>query len=191
MKHLFDFGITANQITLLAMFLSLGLSGFLYVYFLDIAPNLLLLLFPLWMLIRMAFNAIDGMLAREFQQQSALGAYLNELCDVISDSALYAVLFVFSVISTPLLALVIFLAILSEYAGVMAPLIGQERRYDGPMGKSDRALWFSIIMMILSLSSYFSIQYSTLSTLCNGILSLITILLCFTLFNRIKNSLNR
>ena len=73
----------------------------------------------------------------------------------------------------------------------MAPLIGQERRYDGPMGKSDRALWFSIIMMILSLSSYFSIQYSTLSTLCNGILSLITILLCFTLFNRIKNSLNR
>lgn len=190
-KHLFDFGITANQITLLAMFLSLGLSGFLYVYFLDIAPNLLLLLFPLWMLIRMAFNAIDGMLAREFQQQSALGAYLNELCDVVSDSALYAVLFVFSVISTPLLALVIFLAILSEYAGVMAPLIGQERRYDGPMGKSDRALWFSIIMMILSLSSYFSIQYSTLSTLCNGILSLITILLCFTLFNRIKNSLNR
>ena len=190
-KALFHWGITANQVTLLAMLLSLGLSGFLYVYFLDVAPNLILLLFPLWMLIRMAFNAIDGMLAREFQQQSALGAYLNELCDVVSDSALYAVLFVFSFISAPLLGMVIFLAILSEYTGVMAPLIGQERRYDGPMGKSDRALWFSIIMIILSLSPYFSMQFSTLSNLCNGILGLITILLCFTIFNRIKNSLKQ
>lgn len=190
-KCLFNFGITANQVTLLAMFISLGLSGFLYVYFLDAHPNFILLLFPLWMLIRMAFNAIDGMLAREFNQQSALGAYLNELCDVISDSALYAVLFAFSWLSTPLLALVIFLAILSEYTGVMAPLIGQERRYDGPMGKSDRALWFSIIIIILSLSSYFSVQYSTLSNICNGILSLITILLCFTIYHRIRNSLKQ
>ena len=37
----------------------------------------------------MAFNAIDGMLAREFGQKSRLGAYLNELTDVVSDAALY------------------------------------------------------------------------------------------------------
>ncbi len=188
---LFKLGVTANQVTVFAMLISLGLSGFLYVYFLDIAPNFILLLFPLWMLIRMAFNAIDGMLAREFQQQSALGAYLNEICDVVSDSALYAVLFAFVGISVPLLALVIFLAIVSEYAGVMAPLIGQERRYDGPMGKSDRALWFSLIMIVLSFSAYFSIQYSHLNSICNTILSIITILLCFTIFNRIKNSLQQ
>lgn len=37
----------------------------------------------------MGLNAIDGMLAREFGQQSRLGAYLNELSDVIADAALY------------------------------------------------------------------------------------------------------
>ena len=37
----------------------------------------------------MAMNAVDGMLAREFGQQSPLGAYLNELADVVSDTALY------------------------------------------------------------------------------------------------------
>lgn len=41
------------------------------------------------MFLRMAPNAIDGMLAREFGQQSCLGAYLNELCDVVADSALF------------------------------------------------------------------------------------------------------
>ena len=34
--------------------------------------------------LRMALNAIDGMLAREFNQKTNLGAYLNELTDVIS-----------------------------------------------------------------------------------------------------------
>lgn len=37
----------------------------------------------------MALNAIDGMLAREFNQQSTLGAILNEVGDIISDAALY------------------------------------------------------------------------------------------------------
>ena len=38
----------------------------------------------------MALNALDGMLAREFGQQSRLGAYLNELTDVVADAALIA-----------------------------------------------------------------------------------------------------
>ena len=48
------------------------------------------LLIPVWLLVRMALNAIDGMLAREFGQKSGLGAYLNEIGDVVSDAALYA-----------------------------------------------------------------------------------------------------
>lgn len=39
--------------------------------------------------IRMALNALDGMLARECNQQTRLGAILNETGDVISDIALY------------------------------------------------------------------------------------------------------
>src|SRR6187551_1259346 len=76
-------GVTANSVTLTAMLISIALGIWLY-FCATSAPHWFLLL-PLWMFVRMAFNAVDGMLAREHQQQSPLGAYLNELSDVISD----------------------------------------------------------------------------------------------------------
>lgn len=189
-KSLYTIGISANQITLLAMFISLAVAGFIYIYFSKHGIGLLLLIFPLWMLIRMAFNAIDGMLAREFNQQSKLGAFYNELCDVISDTALYFSLICFAFIQAELLILACFLSILSEYAGVMAPLIGAERRYDGPMGKSDRALAFSLICIVIVAYSIFDFGLNLLSQICNGILIIIILLLALTIFNRIKNSIH-
>ncbi|CEI53258.1 CDP-alcohol phosphatidyltransferase family protein [Acinetobacter bereziniae] len=188
-QWLFKRGVTANQVTLFAMFISLALSIFLYLYYLNHPVNWWLLLFPLWMLIRMAFNAIDGMLAREFNQQSNLGAFYNELSDVIADTALYVCLIAFAFIHAKLLLLVAFLAILSEYTGVMAPLIGQQRRYDGPMGKSDRAFWFSLITVVIVFFPLFNTNLQLLSLICNGILSLMGVLLALTIYNRIKNSL--
>lgn len=188
-QWLFKRGVTANQVTLFAMFISLALSIFLYLYYLNHPVNWWLLLFPLWMLIRMAFNAIDGMLAREFNQQSNLGAFYNELSDVIADTALYVCLIAFAFIHAKLLLLVAFLAILSEYTGVMAPLIGQQRRYDGPMGKSDRAFWFSLITVVIVIFPLFNTNLQLLSLICNGILSLMGVLLALTIYNRIKNSL--
>lgn len=189
-KSLYTIGISANQITLLAMFISLAVASFIYIYFSNHGIGLLLLIFPLWMLIRMAFNAIDGMLAREFNQQSKLGAFYNELCDVISDTALYFSLICFAFIQAELLILASFLSILSEYTGVMAPLIGAERRYDGPMGKSDRALAFSLICIVIAAYSMFDFGLSLLSQICNGILIIIILLLAVTIFNRIKNSIH-
>lgn len=189
-KSLYTIGISANQITLLAMFISLAVASFIYIYFSKHGIGLLLLIFPLWMLIRMAFNAIDGMLAREFNQQSKLGAFYNELCDVISDTALYFSLICFAFIQAELLLLASFLSILSEYTGVMAPLIGAERRYDGPMGKSDRALAFSLICIVIAAYSIFDFGLSLLSQICNGILIIIILLLAVTIFNRIKNSIH-
>jgi len=188
-QTLFNVGITANQVTLFAMYISICLGYFIYTYFQTHPINWLLLLFPIWMLLRMAFNAIDGMLAREFKQQSNLGAFYNELCDVISDTALYLCLIIFGCIDSKLLLLIVFLAILSEYTGVMAPLIGQERRYDGPMGKSDRAFWLSLITVVIVIFPLFSTNLQLLSWICNSILSLIGILLVFTIYSRIKNSL--
>lgn len=188
-QWLFKRGVTANQVTLFTMFISLALSIFLYLYYLNHPVNWWLLLFPLWMLIRMAFNAIDGMLAREFNQQSNLGAFYNELSDVIADTALYVCLIAFAFIHAKLLLLVAFLAILTEYTGVMAPLIGQQRRYDGPMGKSDRAFWFSLMTVVIVFFPLFNTNLQLLSLICNGILSLMGVLLALTIYNRIKNSL--
>ena len=189
-KKLYDMGITANQVTLFAMFLSLALALFLYLYYLTHPPSLWLLLLPFWMLFRMAFNAIDGMLAREFNQQSKLGAFYNELSDIISDSALYLCFIAFGFIQSELLLCITFLAILSEYTGVMAPLIGEQRRYDGPMGKSDRAFGFGLLATIIVVMSYFPEQLSLFTYISNGLLIIIGIMLIFTIYNRIKNSIH-
>lgn len=99
-----------------------------------------LLLFPSWLFLRMALNAMDGMLAREFSQSTPLGAVLNELGDVVSDLALYLPLTLVFTGSSWAVVSFCFLAVLSEFCGVLGPLLGAPRGYGGPMGKSDRAL---------------------------------------------------
>ena len=188
-KKLYSVGITANQVTLFAMLISIIIAPYLYLHFLLPSPSILLLILPLWMLIRMGFNAVDGMLAREFGQQSDLGAFYNELCDVIADTALYLCFLAFGFIQPELLLLIVFLAILSEYAGVMAPLIGQSRRYDGPMGKSDRAFAFGLLAVIIVVFPFFSNEFQYRAYIANGLLGIIGILLAITIYNRIKNSL--
>ena len=93
----------------------------------------------------MALNAMDGMLARDYGQKSRLGVYLNELCDVISDAALYAPFALFASFGGFWIGLLIVLAALTELAGVLGQVVGSTRRYDGPMGKSDRAFAFGVL----------------------------------------------
>jgi CDP-diacylglycerol--glycerol-3-phosphate 3-phosphatidyltransferase len=93
----------------------------------------------------MAMNAIDGMLAREFGQQSALGAYLNELADLVSDTALYLPFAFLPPFGPYSVGLVIVAACISELAGALGPMVGAARRHDGPMGKSDRAFVFGAL----------------------------------------------
>jgi len=65
-------GVTANRVTVAAVLVSLGVGAFV---FFNAGARWPYLLLPLWFFLRMALNAVDGMLAREFGQQSALGAY--------------------------------------------------------------------------------------------------------------------
>lgn len=141
-KRLYSAGITANQVTLAACILSI-LLGVLLVKFADVYT--LFFLLPIWMFLRMALNAIDGMLAREFNQKTPLGGYLNEATDVISDTALYLPFAFVTPFEWGVISLVIFLAFMSEFLGVLGQVHGSGRRYDGPMGKSDRAFVFGLI----------------------------------------------
>ena len=142
-RGLHGLGVTANQVTVFACALSVALGVWLYLAAPSTAAFLLL---PLWLFLRMALNAVDGMLAREFGQQSRLGAYLNELTDVIADAALalpFASVAAGVAGALPFapvwVAAFAVLAGLSEFAGALGPTVGGTRRYDGPMGKSDRA----------------------------------------------------
>ena len=178
-KRLYERGITANQVTVAAAAVSVALG-----LLLAAAPLItwLFALVPAWMLLRMALNAIDGMLAREFGQQSRLGAYLNELCDVVADSALYLPFALLPGVSPALVVIVVLAALVSEYAGVMGPLVGAERRYDGPMGKSDRAFVFGVLGA--------GVATGLLSAAwLNGVLLVVLLLSLHTLYNRVSRGL--
>jgi CDP-diacylglycerol--glycerol-3-phosphate 3-phosphatidyltransferase len=167
-------GITANQVTLAASGLSIAVGLVLawcptsrWVYG----------AIPVVLFIRMGLNAIDGMLARNYNMKTALGAMLNELGDVMSDAAIYLPFARIPMVSAPLIVLIVILGIISEMAGVL----GQTRRYDGPMGKSDRAVVFGLVSGVLAIG----ITPGSWLTVIWGI---VLILLVWTIFNRVQNT---
>jgi phosphatidylglycerophosphate synthase len=141
-------GVTANGVTIAAAVLSLVVGGAIA---LVPGSRRVLLLLPAALFARMALNAVDGMLAREHGQKSRLGALLNELGDVVSDAALYLPLALVPGFDARLVTGIVVLAALSEMTGVLGPTIGASRRYDGPMGKSDRAFAFGLLALLLGL----------------------------------------
>lgn len=180
-RKLYQHGITANQVTLFAALVSVLLGLGLWVF---ASPGAAFLLIPLWMLIRMALNAMDGMLAREFNQKSALGAYLNELTDVIADAALYLPFMTLAVLSPASIFSLIFVAALTEYAGVLGVMVGASRRYDGPFGKSDRALVFGVLGLWVGLGW-------PLPNWLDGVIWLLVGLSVVTLVQRVRRGLQQ
>lgn len=141
-------GVTANQVTVAAVLLSIAVGASV-----ALAPETRwpLLLIPVALLLRMALNAIDGMLAREHGSASRRGAILNELGDVVSDSALYLPLALVPGPGAVPVVVAVLLGVIAEMTGVVAVQVGVPRRYDGPMGKSDRALAFGALALLLGL----------------------------------------
>jgi len=172
-------GVTANQVTLAAAAGSIAL-GALVAWL--AAYRLMFLLIALWFPARMALNAIDGMLAREFDQKSRLGAYLNELCDVVSDAALYFPFALIAPFGPASVVTVIVLANASEFAGALGPMVGAERQYQGPMGKSDRAVVFGLLALWVGV-------FAPMPGWLRWLMPLVAVLLLWTVVNRIRGGL--
>jgi len=139
-------GIHPNEVTIGALVLSC-VAGLCIAF----QPHELwpLRLLPLILFIRMALNAMDGMLARQYGQATPLGALLNELGDVTADCMLYLPLALVPGLPAPGIVSMCLLAVVSEMAGVIAAQKGGERSYAGPMGKSDRALFVGTLGFFL------------------------------------------
>jgi CDP-diacylglycerol--glycerol-3-phosphate 3-phosphatidyltransferase len=172
-------GVTANQVTVAAMLLSLAVGAALWR---SPAGRAELLAVPVALFLRMALNAVDGMLAREHHQRSALGAVLNELGDVVSDTALYLPFAFVPGLPAPLVVAIVILAILGEMTGVVGIQIGATRRYDGPMGKSDRAFWFGLLALLLA----FGVTPGRFTT---AFLAVVAALAALTILNRARHAL--
>jgi CDP-diacylglycerol--glycerol-3-phosphate 3-phosphatidyltransferase len=138
-------GVTANQVTIAALLLSLTVGHMIA----RTHGGRMLLILPAVLFVRMALNAMDGILAREHNQKSALGAILNELGDVIADVGLYLPLAAVPEFDPWLVIGVVILSVLTEMTGVLGVQIGASRRYDGPLGKSDRAFLFGLMGLLL------------------------------------------
>jgi CDP-diacylglycerol--glycerol-3-phosphate 3-phosphatidyltransferase len=174
-------GVTANQVTVAAVVLSLAAGAAIALWPEQRWP---LLLLPIVLLVRMALNAIDGLLAREHGMQSPLGAMLNELGDVVADTGLYLPLALVPGFTSALVVIIVVLAIIAEMTGVVAVQIGAARRYDGPLGKSDRAFAFSALALLLGLGV-------PAGPWVTAVLVLMILLLVVTIANRARAALRQ
>jgi CDP-diacylglycerol--glycerol-3-phosphate 3-phosphatidyltransferase len=172
-------GITANQVTMVALLISFVVGA---LFALNPATRWAALLIPLWLFLRMALNAIDGMLAREHGMQSELGGFLNELSDVAADAALYLPFAMVAGVSPMLVVVTVILSLLTEMAGVVSVQVGASRRYDGPMGKSDRAFVFGLLGLLLGLGV-------DLGWWANLALLIVALLTTLTIYNRVTRGL--
>lgn len=176
MRALVRCRVTPNQITLATMLLSVAYGAAL-----AMQPQRAGLWAGLagFLLLRMALNAIDGMLANATGQKTRLGTLLNEICDQVSDVALYLPFML--VLHAPLVVLALAAALLAEFAGVLALSVGAARRFDGPMGKSDRAFWFGLLGLLVA--------WGAAPLLLNGVLALVLALSAWTVVNRLRQAL--
>ncbi|PYE40096.1 alpha/beta fold hydrolase [Psychrobacter fozii] len=153
--------ITANQVTVSAVLLSVGTA---YVIAKPaIEQQALWLLLPSSLFVRMALNAIDGMMAREHGQASRLGAVLNEIGDIVADTALIASLAPHvakhdlrinserqtltskSLTTQRHVSSIVALSVSSELLGIASNTLLGVRANQGPLGKSDRALILGVL----------------------------------------------
>jgi len=108
---------------------------------------------------------------------------LNEVGDGVSDAVL---ILPFLVLLPPqlatLVAMVACLAVVSEVAGLAALHFGASRRYDGPMGKSDRAFVLGVIGIGIGLAPTLAIP------LIPAVLGLMAALLTLTIIRRCQNA---
>lgn len=139
-------GVTANQVTLFTLIFTLVSSITLF----TIGASVWWGILPIVLFIRMALNAVDGMLAREHNMASSLGLVLNEVCDLISDAAIYLSFIAITGFNAYALFGLVLLAWLSEVIAILSVQITKNRANQGPLGKSDRAFLFGLLGLLIA-----------------------------------------
>ena len=174
-------GVAPNHITVFSMIFSFSLG---YLLLNAAENNLFYLLVAFGLLLRMALNALDGMMAKKYNLQSKSGEVLNEIGDILSDVVIYFPLLYFENFRFEYVIIFIILSIINEFCGVLAKIISGERRYDGPMGKSDRALFIGLLCICLFFTSE---VYNFL----NYFLILAIVLMIISSYLRLSNAINK
>jgi CDP-diacylglycerol--glycerol-3-phosphate 3-phosphatidyltransferase len=111
--------------------------------------SIALLVVPLLLFLRIALNALDGLLAVATGKARAFGEVLNEATDRLADAALLLGI-AYSPYSSPAIALPALAAVLfSSYVGILGKAVGAGRQYGGVLGKADRMLWIGAASLLV------------------------------------------
>jgi CDP-diacylglycerol--glycerol-3-phosphate 3-phosphatidyltransferase len=172
-------GVTANQVTASTILLSLAAGTAVCSWPEQRWPLIMILSV---MFVRLAFNHIDGMLAREHGMVTPLGGILNELSDVISDISLFLPLATISGIAPWTVFLAVLFGVITEMAGVVGLTIGASRREDGPLSKKPRGVCFAIIIFAIILGE-------PPGGWMNALLIALLPLMVLTIINRMKGAI--
>ncbi len=175
-----SFGITPNQITVAACLLSFFYAIGVFFYG---NTSFYFFLFPFIFFVRMAMNAIDGIIAKEKNKISKLGAILNEFCDILSDVFLTGVFLFVAGINSHLVWGFAFLSLFVECVGMWAYFVREERSFAGPLGKSDRGLALGIMAFA---AGFGIVTNQPMDTYINSVLIVSLILLVVTALNRVR-----
>ena len=180
--------VTANQVTVSAVLLSLGTAYIIAKPATE--QQTLWLLLPSSLFVRMALNAIDGMMAREHGQASQFGAVLNEVGDIVADTALLASLTPHIAdkqlgklpASQHYVASLITLSISTELLAIVSNTALGVRANQGPLGKSDRAFLLGLLGAFMATKAPTTLSHIKIDSL----LILTEVLLLKTCFNRLR-----
>ena len=173
------FGITPNHITIFSIVFSFFIG---YIFYHAQNNKIFYLLVAIGLIVRMGLNALDGMMANKYNLKSKKGEILNEIGDIISDIAIYFPLLYFDNLIIEYTIFFIALSVINEFCGVLAKTISGERRYDGPMGKSDRALFIGLLCIYMFFSSQATVFL-------NYILILVIFLMIISSYLRLINAI--
>ena len=180
MGRLRQAGVTPNALTWMAIALSGGLG---YAFVLGLEQRAWFFVVTAGLLLRMALNALDDMMARQFDMTSKAGAVMNELGDIVSDALVMWPLALLPEVHVGWVAALLWMSAVNECAGVLGAAVGEERRYEGPMGKSDRTLVWGVFCLLLGAGVPVEGHVQTgLYVVLAG--------LCWSTFRRIRGTLN-
>jgi CDP-diacylglycerol--glycerol-3-phosphate 3-phosphatidyltransferase len=145
-KLLVKMGVGPTAINIAALIVSI-FAGLVIFY----SDNDLRLLYfiPLLAFVRIAFNALDGMVARETKAKNQkFGEVMNEFVDRLSDCAFFLGLAFVSYVNMSWALLTLIAVLLVSYLGIVGKSAGGSRQYVGLMGKADRMFWLSVACIL-------------------------------------------
>lgn len=109
----------------------------------------LLLLVPILVFARTAFNALDGLVSRSLGSDSKFGEVLNEFLDRLSDSAIFFGLALAPFSNLILGSATVIVILLNSYLSIVSKAAGGSRQYGGIMGKADRMAYIGATSLLI------------------------------------------